>query len=371
MKIVSLFNNKGGVGKTTLAFHLSWILSEMGKKVLMIDLDPQCNLTICGIHESNLENIWKEEDAFIDDYEKALREKSEQELKEINRNPRSIHYLLKPTEDGLDDLKDDELPLAIKLNSNLGLIPGRLTINRYENVISERWSQAYQGVPLSIRTITRIRAIAETYARREGYDFVLIDTSPSLGALNKVIISTVDGFIVPCLPDMFSLYGIRNIGNSLKQWKKEFDTIFNLISEEKRKRFPRNFVRFLGYTIYNAKKYSKQSNPWDLAQAHYNYAQQIPGIIEQYIVPEVRQHLSHDMVHNPIGGTAVMHTHNTLPNMSQKYKLPIWKVPDCLVLSKEDLGTIAPNAKSVYYPSKDKYKAFAEAVLERIATLDE
>ena len=157
----------------------------------------------------------------------------------------------------------------------------------------------------------------------------------------------------------------------MKQWKKEFDTIFNLISEEKRKRFPRNFVRFLGYTIYNAKKYSKQSNPWDLAQAHYNYAQQIPGIIEQYIVPEVRQHLSHDMVHNPIGGTAVMHTHNTLPNMSQKYKLPIWKVPDCPVLSKEDRGTIAPNAKSVYYPSKDKYKAFAEAVLERIATLDE
>lgn len=46
MKIVSLFNNKGGVGKTTLAFHLSWILSEMGKKVLIIDLDPQCNLTV-------------------------------------------------------------------------------------------------------------------------------------------------------------------------------------------------------------------------------------------------------------------------------------------------------------------------------------
>ena len=229
MKIVSLFNNKGGVGKTTLAFHLSWILSEMGKKVLMIDLDPQCNLTICGIHESNLENIWKEEDAFIDDYEKALREKSEQELKEINRKPRSIHYLLKPTEDGLDDLKDDKLPPVIELNGNLGLIPGRLTINRYENVISERWSQAYQGVPLSIRTITRIRAIADAYAQRDGYDFVLIDTSPSLGALNKVIISTVDGFIVPCLPDMFSLYGIRNIGNSLKQWKKEFDKIFNLI----------------------------------------------------------------------------------------------------------------------------------------------
>ena len=370
MKIVSLFNNKGGVGKTTLAFHLSWILSEMGKKVLMIDLDPQCNLTICGIHESNLENIWKEEDAFIDDYEKALREKSEQELKEINRKPRSIHYLLKPTEDGLDDLKDDELPPAIKLNSNLGLIPGRLTINRYENVISERWSQAYQGVPLSIRTITRIRAIAEAYAQRDGYDFVLIDTSPSLGALNKVIISTVDGFIVPCLPDMFSMYGIRNIGSSLKQWKQEFDTIYKLISSSKRERFPNEFVQFLGYTIYNAKKYQKHLNEWDLAQAHYNYAQKIPSVIEKYVVEEVRKHLSSDMVHNPIGNTAVMHSHNTLPNMSQKYKKPIWEVPNC-DLDSEDKSTIKGNASSLYYPTREKYRVFAEAFLERIATLDE
>ena len=46
MKIISLFNNKGGVGKTTLAYHLSCALAADGKKVLMIDLDPQCNLTI-------------------------------------------------------------------------------------------------------------------------------------------------------------------------------------------------------------------------------------------------------------------------------------------------------------------------------------
>ncbi len=370
MKIVSLFNNKGGVGKTTLAFHLSWILSEMDKKVLMIDLDPQCNLTICGIHEDKLESIWKEEDDFIDDYEKAINDKSEPELKVFNSKPRSIHYLLKATEDGLDDIKDEYLPPAIKLNDNLGLIPGRLTINQYENVISERWSQTYQGFPLSIRTITRIRSIAEAYAQRDGYDFVLIDTSPSLGVLNKVIISTVDGFIIPCLPDMFSLYGIRNIGNSLKLWKKEFDTIFNLISEEKRKRFPHNFVRFLGYTIYNAKKYSTLSNRWDLAQAHYNYAQQIPGIIDQYVVQEVRQHLTDEMVKQPIGNMAVMHSHNTSLNMSQKYNSPIWKVPDCN-LDHQDRSTIKGNANLLYYSTKEKYKEFAEDFLMRIATLDE
>lgn len=370
MKIVSLFNNKGGVGKTTLAFHLSWILSEMGKKVLMIDLDPQCNLTICGIHEDYLEQIWREEDAFIDDFGTARKMVDEATFKKVNGSPRSIHYLLKTTEDGIDDSQIENLPPAIKLNDDLGLISGRLTINSYENAISRRWSDVYQGDPLAIRTITRIRTIAETYAERDGYDYVLIDTSPSLGALNKVIISTVDGFIIPCLPDMFSMYGIRNIGSSLKQWKKEFETIFNLISQNKRERFPREFVQFLGYTIYNAKKFQKHMNEWDLAQAHYNFAQQIPSVIEKYIVEDVRKHLTSDMFHNPIGGTAVMHSHNTLPNMSQKYKKPIWEVPDC-DLDVEDKNTIKGNATSLYYPTYQRYKAFATEFLERIATLDE
>ena len=56
MKIISLFNNKGGVGKSTLAFHLSHILAEMGYNILMIDLDPQCNLTICGMEEEYLQD---------------------------------------------------------------------------------------------------------------------------------------------------------------------------------------------------------------------------------------------------------------------------------------------------------------------------
>ena len=174
MKVISLFNNKGGVGKTTLAFHLSWILSEMGKKVLMIDLDPQCNLTICGISENKLEKIWSEEDPFIEDFENAKKKLSKQEFIEFNSHSHSIHYLLKPTEDGLEDMENEDMPPAIKLNPNLRLIPGRLTINRYEDVISERWSQIYQGFPLAIRTITKIRTIAEMYSTP---CFTVLDTA--------------------------------------------------------------------------------------------------------------------------------------------------------------------------------------------------
>lgn len=365
MKIISLFNNKGGVGKTTLAFHLSHILSEMGYKVLMIDLDPQCNLTICSIDEELLHNIWVKEDEYIDDYQNA-KSKSVNNYENLIKEPRTIHFLLKPSEDGFSEL--ETLPPPIQIKENLSLIPGRLTIHQYESKIAERWSGAYMGDPLSIRTITKIRNLAETYCNNYGYDFAIMDTSPSLGILNKVIISTVDGFLIPALPDMFSQYGIRNIGNSLKQWKKEFDTIYRLISEEKRDRFPEKFVRFLGYTIYNAKKYSGQTQ-WDLAQAHYNYAQLIPETIERFISQEVRNHLSDEYVHQPIGGTAVMHSHNTLPNMAQKYKCPIWEVPDA-ELEPEDSSTIKANANMFYKPTKEKYKIFAEDFLRRVATLD-
>ena len=104
---------------------------------------------------------------------------------------------------------------------------------------------------------------------------------------------TADGFIIPALPDMFSLYGIRNIGKSLVSWKKELDTIFALISEEKRKLFPAHPVQFLGYTIYNAKKAtSKNVGNLGLAQAHYNYYKQIPNAIRENIPDTLRSTLS-------------------------------------------------------------------------------
>jgi cellulose biosynthesis protein BcsQ len=366
VKIISLFNNKGGVGKSTLAFHLSNILAEMGHKTLIIDLDPQCNLTICGMDEEVLHTIWAEEDEFIEDFDSAVKKMPQGDYVKFIKKPRTIHFLLKPTEDGQGELPST--PPPVNLRNNLDLLPGRLTIHKYENKISERWSGAYLGESLSIRTVTNIRTIAEEYARVHNYEFVIIDTSPSLGALNKVIISTVDGFLIPALPDMFSMYGIRNIGSALKQWSKEFNTIYGLISDDKRKKFPANFVQFLGYTIYNAKKYTG-ATAWDLAQAHYNYAQQIPETIQEFISPEVRNHLSEEQANTPIGLTCVMHSHNTLPNMAQKYKHPIWQIPSLQNLDATDRGTIMGN-RGIYEATRERYIQFANSFLERIKTLN-
>ncbi|PWK14937.1 ParA family protein [Tumebacillus permanentifrigoris] len=367
MKIISLFNNKGGVGKTTLAFHLSHSLSEMGYKVLMIDADPQCNLTISSLFDDKIAEIWEKEDQFIEDFKTTKEKIGIDKFDEINSEPRTIHYLLKTTEEGTGDL--EVLPPPVQVTANLGLIPGRLSMHMYEDKIAERWNGVYRGDPLSIRTITKIRSLAEDYGSEYGYDFAIIDTSPSLGILNKVIISTVDGFLIPCLPDMFSLYGIRNIGDYLSRWKKEFETIYSLISNEKRAQFPSSFVSFLGFTIYNAKKYTAVT-PLDLAQAHYSYALQIPETVKGYIQQDVRAHLDETMLSTPIGGKAIMHTHNTLPNITQKYKNPMWKVPSLEFLEQEDIATIRGGSRATYEGTRGKYIEFTEDLLLRIGTLE-
>ena len=375
MKIISLFNNKGGVGKSTLGFHLGHALSTLGHKTLFVDLDPQCNLTISGLKEEHLHKIWADEDPYIDDYEEAS--KNTKEFQTLIKNPRSIHFLLKPTEDGLNEL--DKYPDPLKLDKNLDLIPGRLSIHKYENKIAERWSGAYQGDNLALRTITNIRSICEKYSRLHNYKFVLIDTSPSLGILNKTIISTVDGFFIPAQPDMFSLYGIRNIGDSLELWQKEFNTIYSLISSEKRKKFPNKFVQFLGYTIYNAKKYQKdpQKNKYDLAQAHYYYVEKIPQVIKEFIKEGNRSHIPDKIIENPIGGVSVMHTHNTFPSVAQALKCPMWKVPEVFSnISKDDpeyLNEIELDLNRASYgryrSTKSQYKTFAEDLLTRMENL--
>jgi cellulose biosynthesis protein BcsQ len=367
MKIISVFNNKGGVGKTTLTYHVSQALAEMGKKVLIIDADPQCNLTIYSLNQEYIHDLWATEDKFIDEgYESSKKKCSQDEYEKILSNPRSLHFLLKPTEEGTGEL--ERLPPPASLTNNLDIIPGRLTLHLYEEKVASRWTDIYRGEPLAIRTITKIRTLAEKYSELYNYDYVVIDTSPSLGSLNKVIISTVDGFFVPASPDLFSLYGIKNIGKALSSWKDEFNIVYKLISDEKRHVFPENFVTFLGYTIYNAKRYAGYKNKWDLAHAHLNYANQIPQTIEENIQEDIRSHLTSEMLAAPIGETSVMHTHNTFPSMAQHYNQPMWKVPDLPNLEKEHINTLR-GAGNKYRETKESYFSFCDDLLSRIDLL--
>jgi cellulose biosynthesis protein BcsQ len=364
--IVTIFNNKGGVGKTTLTFHLAHALGELGKKVLLIDLDPQCNLTIFSMTMEAIHDIWVAEDAFIDDFAAARKNISITDFNNLLNLPRSIHFDLKPTEDGTAEI--DILPPTVTLNNNVALIPGRLTLHLFEAKVGERWSGIYQGDPLSIRTGTKVRTLAFEYAEKHGYQIVIFDTSPSLGALNRNLLSLADGFLIPCAPDLFSVYGIRNIGSALATWSKQFESIFHFLSDTKRNQFPDKFVRFIGYTIYNAKRYAGGGNILDLARAHYNYAEQIPETIRKFIDKKNIIEFP-DVLNGSIGANAVIHTHNTLPSMSQKYNQPMWLLPSYAGLEAADRSTIAGN-QSAYLATRDAYHTFAKDFLRRVERLN-
>lgn len=374
MKILSLFNNKGGVGKTTLTYHLAHILAETvenggcGKRVLLMDLDPQSNLTIFAMREERVQEIWEKESAFMDNgegYQKAKNKISKEDFTTLINEPRTLHFLLKPTEEGISDEETLPPPFQLNAHNTLGIIAGRLSLYKYEATIAQRWSGAYLGEPLAIRTITKIRNLAKMYAEKYDYDYVIMDTSPSLGLLNKVIISMADGFIIPCFPDIFSLYGIKNIGDSLKYWEKEFMTMANLLSKENTKDFPNNFVQFLGYTIFNAVKYDGQ-NEWSLSKAHYDFAIQFPEVIEQSIL--TNKPIPDKIARLPIGETAIMHRHNAFPAQAQKYKCPMWELPN-QELEEEDKSTIKGNKKK-YIDIKPAYNKFATDLLNRVSYLD-
>ncbi|MDM8515797.1 ParA family protein, partial [Desulfobacterales bacterium HSG16] len=95
----------------------------------------------------------------------------------------------------------------------------------------------------------------------------------------------------------------------------------------------------------------------------------IPEAIQTHINKEVSEHLTDELVARPIGKNAVMHTHNTLPNMAQKYKNPMWKLPDYNGLEPKDKSTISGNCDT-YKKTEEKYMEFAKDFLERVENLD-
>ncbi len=196
MKTIAFFNNKGGVGKTTLVYHLAWMFSRMGKRVVVADLDPQANLTSMFLPEEKLEEIWSD-----------------------SRPNQSIMGALSPIIKGTGDIAPAPFQ---KIRENLWLIPGDLALAQFEAELSEAWGKCLEGREPAFRTTSAFyRAIAGV-AESAAADFVLIDVGPNLGAINRAALICADWIILPLAPDLFSLQGLRNLGPTLKRWRSEW-----------------------------------------------------------------------------------------------------------------------------------------------------
>jgi cellulose biosynthesis protein BcsQ len=205
MPIVTLYNHKGGVSKTTTTFNLAHLLVTQGKKVLLVDADPQCNLT-----ELCLGKLLAELD------EVAEKTGIIQELPGTN-----ILEALRPRIEGEVAAINVEAINTVNLVPGLDLIRGSVDLTAIEDDIGEAHTQRFSARTNLMRTYVAIGDMLERLAKTRNYDFVFIDLGPSAGALTRSFFLACDAFFVPVAPDRFNVQAIRTLSRIVARWLEE------------------------------------------------------------------------------------------------------------------------------------------------------
>ncbi len=306
---IAFFSQKGGVGKTTTVLNLGWALAQKGKRVLMVDCDLQCSLTgiITGFNDAmELEDVYR------------------------RGGVNSIRDGLAPAfESRLTPIAPVDC-LTVPGSPTLFLLPGHIGLAEYEvtlGIAHELGSSlvTLQNIPGSISYLFDITA-----ARYEA-DFVLLDMSPSLGALNQNLLMTSDFFIVPMTPDTISAMAIDSLAKILPKWSawaKKAQT--SSVLETAVYPFPKKTPRFFGNVIQRYRTYGgRPTRSQEVMTA------EIQNRIQTELVP-VLQTLGmllpagqYEKAHAPVG-TALMHVPelSAILLLSQTEHMPLFSLTD-------------------------------------------
>lgn len=196
MKTIAFFNNNDAVGKTTLIYHLAYMIADRGETVLVVDLDPQANLTSMFLNEDRLEALWP-----------------------VGEHPDTIFGALRPISRGVGDVLT---PHIERITSRLGLIVGDLALSTFEDKLSDAWPRSHNRDESAFRTMSAFYRGVRAAASEFSATWVLIDVGPNLGAINRAALIATEYVAIPLGPDLFSLQGLRNLGPSLDAWRSSW-----------------------------------------------------------------------------------------------------------------------------------------------------
>jgi cellulose biosynthesis protein BcsQ len=228
---IALFNHKGGVSKTTTTFNLGWMLAAKGKRVILVDTDPQCNLTGMALGEET--------------------EDDEARIEAIYNTRSNIKTGLAPAFESQPKAIEAVDCIPIEGRDGLFLLPGHVGFAEYEVTlgIAQELSgsiQALKNLPGSIADLL------EKSAKKFNADYILIDMSPSLGAINQNLLMISDFFIVPTTADFFSVMAIDSLAKVLPKWYSWAKAASSLqILKDATYPFPEVTLRFLGIIVQN------------------------------------------------------------------------------------------------------------------------
>lgn len=330
--VLTFFNNKGGVGKTSLVYHIAWMLSDIGYRVLACDLDPQANLTSMFINEERLEVLWPD-----------------------SGDRKTIYNALRPLLDGTGDIEKPHLEVITQdlLMQELSLIVGDLMLSSTEDELSSQWPECLDKRARAFRVISALWRILQNAATDRKTEIALVDVGPNLGALNRAVLVATDYVIVPLGADLFSLQGLRNLGPTLQDWRKGW--------EDRHQRnpipdfpIPTGLIQPIGYVV--------QQHGVRLGRPVKAYDKWVNRMPEEYA-----RNLLGDMT-GPYAATpeedhknalATVKHYRSLVPMAQEARKPIFH----LTPADGAIGAHAAAARDAY----TDFKILAEKIMARIA----
>lgn len=288
MKTVAFFNNKGGVGKTSLVYHLAWMFSDRGIKTLAVDLDPQANLTAMFLDEERLEELWPDDE-----------------------HPDTIYGSIQPILRGTGDISQPHVEM---ITPQLGVIAGDLGLSRFEDKLSDAWPRCHNRDESAFRTMTAFHRLIQR-GSEWGAELVLIDVGPNLGAINRSALIASDQVCLPLAPDLFSLQGPKNLGPTLREWRSIWADLLTKAPDDLP--MPKGAMQPIGYIVMQHG--IRDSRP---IKAYTRWMDRIPRIYRDAVLSEDARTLP-AVTQDPYCLSLLRHYRSLMP-MAMESKKPIF-----------------------------------------------
>jgi cellulose biosynthesis protein BcsQ len=310
-KVISLFNHKGGVSKTTTTFNLGWMLAEKGYRVVLVDADPQCNLTGLVLDFEQSEDL----DHFY-----------------AAHPDQNIRAGLAPAFESQPRIIEAVKCIRVKLRDNLFLLPGHVNLSEYEVTLGI--AQELSGSIPALRNLPGAPSyLISKVAESNKADFVLVDMNPSLGAINQNLLMTSDCFLVPTAPDYFNLMAIDSLAVILPRWIEWAKRAYAMEAlKNAAYPFPLPKLKFLGSIIQKYRPRKGQAT-----QGFQSFIDDINERVLEKLFPTLRQYGASfaDPVYAEAGLTtadsyclAQIPDFNTLIATSQTHQTPVFALKD-------------------------------------------
>lgn len=319
MKTIALFNSRGGVGKTTLVFHLAWMMQHLGERVLAVDLDPQADLTARFLDQEQIMELWD------------------------RAPPATVFGATRPVFEQSGDIQNLSLQA---ITDGLALLAGDVALWQCEASLADAWTRCLDNNPALAAnayfvTTTLYRTI-ETAAHAHAATVVIIDLGPHLSALNRAALLSADFVVTPVLADVFSFRGLHSLGATFGGWREGWKARRQHASVPLGSQLPAGAMQPLGYVFLQHAAHKHKPVPSPLYWIH-----RFPEAFYSNILDKIP----------PIGNdpwrlASLRHFHS-LSSMAQEARKPIFD------LTAAD-GAIGSHAATV----RDAYDAFAALAIE-------